>query len=270
MQIRTGARALLAQVGGVAARASRLSSNSYHAFRVPSYAHTPLGGIRHIRATTGKPAKENFGNMYHENTPQAYITRLNPIDYGHYHDRFTEMITAEFKAFAPKGRQMIAVELGTSYGNTTLAYKCGYNWEAVSKAWLDEQQPLAKTFDIYVNAVDISTESLAFGKRRGIFNETFQQDFAQPYSPAIAAKLQEADFVTSIMTSFYIPTERWMEGCYKFLSDRSKPKLLVYNVMQAFDQRNLSPELLFAGIPNWTSKSAFSKHRNFTQVEQAR
>jgi hypothetical protein len=23
-----------------------------------------------------------------------------------------------------------------------------------------------------------------------------------------------------------------MEGCYKFLADRSKPKLLVYNVMQ--------------------------------------
>ena len=31
---------------------------------------------------------------------------------------------------------------------------------------------------------------------------------------------------------FNLCDRRWMEGCYKFLADRSKPKLLVYNVMQ--------------------------------------
>ena len=34
---------------------------------------------------------------------------------------------------------------------------------------------------------------------------------------------------------------RWMEGCYKFLSDRSKPKLLVYNVMQVALAPSLCP-----------------------------
>ena len=31
---------------------------------------------------------------------------------------------------------------------------------------------------------------------------------------------------------WWVRKSRWMEGCYKFLADRSKPKMLVYNVMQ--------------------------------------
>ena len=31
----------------------------------------------------------------------------------------------------------LQVELGSSYGNTTLAYKCGYKWKAACDAWLD-------------------------------------------------------------------------------------------------------------------------------------
>ena len=40
------------------------------------------------------------------------------------------MVTTALKDFAPKDRPMIAVELGSSYGNTTLAYKCGYKVSA--------------------------------------------------------------------------------------------------------------------------------------------
>lgn len=223
---------------------------------------------RSISQTAVRREKENFGSIYVENSPQSYIERLNPVDYGHYHDRYQEMVTTALKEFAPKDRPMIAVELGSSYGNTTLAYKCGYKWKAACEAWLDESKPLDNAFDVSVNAVDLSPEALGYGKRRGIFDETFQHDFAKPYPPEIMAKLEAADFVTSIMTTFYIPTERWMEGCFKFLADRSKPKMLVYNVMLVFDQRNLSPELLFAGIPNWTAKSSFNKHRNMTKIEQ--
>jgi len=263
--------ALLAQAGR---RTTRYSARVPAPVLATPRAVGPTLMARHAPTTTGlrfmsaKPEKENFGSIYVENSPQSYIERLNPVDYGHYHDRYQEMITAELKTFAPKNRKMIAVELGSSYGNTTLTYKCGYKWEAACKAWLNESEPLVNKFDVHVNAVDLSPEALEYGQKRGIFDETFQHDFSQPYSPEIAAKLQEADFVTSIMTTFYIPTERWMEGCYKFLADRTKPKLLVYNVMQAFDQRNLTPQLLFAGIPNWTAKSTFNKHRNFTKIEQ--
>ena len=45
-------------------------------------------------------------------------------------DRYQEMVTTALKEFAPKDRPLIAVELGSSYGNTTLAYKCGYKVSA--------------------------------------------------------------------------------------------------------------------------------------------
>ena len=165
-----------------------------------------------------------------------------------------------------QGERVLAPEYAIT--DRCITFENTHQWKAACEAWLDESKPLDNAFDVSVNAVDLSPEALGYGKRRGIFDETFQHDFAKPYPPAIMAKLEEADFVTSIMTTFYIPTERWMEGCFKFLADRSKPKMLVYNVMLAFDQRNLSPELLFAGIPNWTAKSSFNKHRNMTKIEQ--
>ena len=49
----------------------------------------------------------------------------------------------------------------------------------------------------------------------------------RPHPPLLnrlQAKLEQADFLTSIMTTFYIPTERWMEACSKFLANRSPPQ----------------------------------------------
>ena len=48
------------------------------------------------------------------------------------------MVNKELECFAPKDRQMVAVELGSSYGNTTLSYKCGHNWDAAVDFWLKE------------------------------------------------------------------------------------------------------------------------------------
>jgi hypothetical protein len=36
-------------------------------------------------SVSGVCVKENFGSIYVENSPQSYIERLNPVDYGHYH-----------------------------------------------------------------------------------------------------------------------------------------------------------------------------------------
>ena len=104
--------------------------------------------------------QEDFGNIYVENSPQAYVQRLVPVDYGHYHDRYCEMINEELEKFAPKDREMSAVELGSSYGNTTLAYKFGLNWEKAVESWMHDDQPLKKKWDFNVVAVDISEQAL--------------------------------------------------------------------------------------------------------------
>jgi hypothetical protein len=197
------------------------------------------------------------------------------------------MVNKELECFAPKDRQMVAVELGSSYGNTTLSYKCGHNWDAAVDFWLKEDTPMVKKWDFHVVAIDISEKALGFGKRRGIFDEVLVHDFADAPAPELAAALERADFLTSIMTTFYIPTDRLNEMLFKFLGNRSKPKvrtkprplprgssarracevagagargaaralsgrggaqLLVYNVMMAFDSRNLTPEVLFGHV----------------------
>ncbi|KAJ1479653.1 hypothetical protein T484DRAFT_1813521 [Baffinella frigidus] len=213
-----------------------------------------------------KPPKENFSSIYVEETPQSYVKTLIPVDYGHYHDRYHELVQAELEEFAPKDRQMIAVELGASYGNTTLSYKCGHNWDAAVDFWLNEEKPMEKKWDFHVVAVDISPQALGFGQRRNIFDTSIVHDFTNPPTHELATTLEKADFLTAIMTTFYIPTDRWHEMLFKFIADRSKPKLLVYNVMMAFDKRNLTPEQLFGH--GWTSKRSFNKHRNFTALEQ--
>lgn len=80
------------------------------------------------------PLQQNFGNIYAENTPQAYVQTLVPIDYGHYHDRYMEMSGEELTKLG-KGKKITAIELGSSYGNTTLGYRCGYNWDKAVDAW---------------------------------------------------------------------------------------------------------------------------------------
>ena len=120
---------------------------------------------------------------------------------------------------------MVAVELGSSYGNTTLSYKCGHNWDAAVDFWLKEDTPMVKKWDFHVVAIDISEKALGFGKRRGIFDEVLVHDFADAPAPELAAALERADFLTSIMTTFYIPTDRLNEMLFKFLGNRSKPKV---------------------------------------------
>lgn len=116
----------------------------------------------------------NFGNIYKENTPQSYVQTLVPIDYGHYHDRYMEMSGEEI-AKLYKGTKMTAIELGSSYGNTTLGYRCGYNWDKAVDAWMNEDKPLEYKWDFHVIAQDISEQALGFGKDRGIFDETIVQ-----------------------------------------------------------------------------------------------
>eukprot|EP00960_Hanusia_phi_P061500 764861-Hanusia_phi.AAC.7 len=175
--------------------------------------------------------KEDFGNIYVENSPQAYVQRLVPVDYGHYHDRYCEMINEELEKFAPKDRGMSAVELGSSYGNTTLAYKFGLNWERAVESWMQDDKPLQKKWDLNVVAVDISENALSYGSRRGIFDSCIVHDFANPPSNELAMAIENADFMTSIMTLFYIPTERWLEACYKFIANSESLPLVCWTAV---------------------------------------
>ncbi len=214
--------------------------------------------------------KQHWGNIYIEPTPVPYYTTMTPYDYGHYHDRFLEMFTPILdKNFPDRANNLDVVEIGTSYGNTTLAYKCGLDWAGCGKVWSDDSITLVPTRTVNVTAVDMSSPALTYGLNRGIFDTIVVHDFNAYPPAALVQSLDNADVLVLIMISSYIKTLPLQRLCFNFLADRRKKKVIAYNDTCAFDSRNLSPEALFAGIKNWTTSTHFTKHRNFTESESA-
>eukprot|EP00286_Rhodomonas_abbreviata_P011604 CAMPEP_0181317644 /NCGR_PEP_ID=MMETSP1101-20121128/16582_1 /TAXON_ID=46948 /ORGANISM="Rhodomonas abbreviata, Strain Caron Lab Isolate" /LENGTH=314 /DNA_ID=CAMNT_0023425059 /DNA_START=205 /DNA_END=1148 /DNA_ORIENTATION=- len=213
----------------------------------------------------------NFNSLYDDVTPRSYIEELAPTNYGEYHTRFSELATEEVAKFrqVSMSSPMRAVDMGSAYGNTTLAWRCGYDWKATSEVWLNDSKPLKMSVDCHVTGVDCSAVAVDYGKKRGIFEDIIVHDFRHSVPAELGQVIEEADFMTFIMAIYFCPTEKFLEKCFKFLSDRSKPKLLAYNVAMAFDTRNLSPEVIFASVPGWKVRSSFNKHRNLTELEQA-
>jgi len=214
--------------------------------------------------------KQHWGDIYTYPTPMPYFTTMTPYDYGHYHDRFLEMFSTLLeKQFPDRSKRLDVVEVGSSYGNTTLGYKCGYDWKTTGEVWENDNIPLKPIRDVNVTAVDMSRPALDYGLNRGIFDTVIVHDFNAYLPTHLVTSLDSADVLVLIMISSYIKTLPFQRLCLHFLGDRQKKKVIAYNDTCAFDSRNLSPEALFAGIKNWTTSTHFNKHRNFTESESA-
>jgi hypothetical protein len=214
-------------------------------------------------------SKQHWGDIYLSPSPMPYFTTMTPYDYGHYQNRFLEFVCPFLDKHYPDHSQLLeVVEVGSSYGNTTLAYKCGYTWEKTGQIWEDDSLPLEPLRSVNVTAVDMSQAALTYGAKRGIFDEIIVHDFNALISPpTVVTKLPSADLLIMIMISSYIKTLPLQRLVLQFLGFRDKKKILIYNDTCAFDTRNLSPESLFVGIPKWSTQTYFTKHRNFTEEE---
>lgn len=214
--------------------------------------------------------KTDWGNIYTEPTPVPYFDVMTPTDYGHYHDRFLEIFDRILKETFTTDDKLKVVEVGTSYGNTTLAYRCGLNWNQTGEFWKDESQVLKPIRNMHVTALDMSVPALNYGLRRGVFDAIIPHDFNSHLTTEIIQSFEGADVLVSIMISSYIKTLAWQRLFFAFLGDRSKTKIIAYNDTCAFDTRNLSPEVLFAGVRGWSTSTHFTKHRNFTAEESVK
>ena len=216
--------------------------------------------------------KADWGNIYGQSSPVAYFETMTPFDYGHYHDRFLEIIQNTLKAndYVSESKCIQVFEFGASYGNTTLGYRAGLNWEETGQVWHDDLKPIVPIHNMHVTACDLSLQALEYGLGRGIYDRIVQQDFNTILKPEIIAALDSSDMLFCIMISSYIKTHSLQRIVFNFLGDRSVKKIFAYNDTCAFDSRNLSPECLFAGVKNWTTATYFTKHRNFTDEESLR
>lgn len=167
------------------------------------------------------------------------------------------------------GRPLRAVEFGALYGNSTLAYKYGMDWDKTVAVWRDPKAPLTPRFNVHVTASDISVPALEYGLKRGIYDAVHAHDFNKVLPRDLTDAVMDADVMFCLMSTNYLKLIQWQRMCLQFLGDRSKPKLLCWNVVCAFDQRNLTPEVLFSALKNWTATSHFIKHRNFSDEERA-
>lgn len=211
--------------------------------------------------------KADWGSIYTDPTPLPYFQVMSPTDYGHYQDRFLEIITNLLKKHTDEDSLLNVIEIGASYGNTTLAYRCGLNWQQTGKFWEDESLAMAPVRKMRVTALDSSVPALNYGLRRQVFDAVIAHDFNSNLTTELNSLLGEGDLLVLIMISSYIKTLSLQRICFSFLSDRSKQKIIAYNDTCAFDSRNLSPEALFAGVKGWTTSTHFTKHRNFTEEE---
>jgi hypothetical protein len=191
--------------------------------------------------------KTEWGSIYTEPTPISYFDVMTPTDYGHYHDRFLNIITNTLVKYNPENKFLDVIEVGTSYGNTTLAYRSGFDWAATGEFWKNEDSVFTPIREMKVTAIDMSVPALNYGLKRRVFDHTIPHDFNAPLTPELITSLESGDLLVLIMISSYIKTLPLQRLCFTFLSDRSKQKIIAYNDTCAFDSRNLSPEALFAG-----------------------
>lgn len=213
--------------------------------------------------------KTDWTSTYTSTEPNLYIKALEPLDYGHFQGRLLNIITPVLDNFCEPGEKYKATEFGALYGNSTLAYKFGLNWDESVKVWLDDDHPIHARHDITVVASDISKPALEYGKQRGIYDEICVHDFNEPKMPDMLLRsVYEGHMLFILMSTNYLTTEAFQRMLVNFLGDRSSDKLLVYNVVCAFDTRNLSPEALFGPtIKDYDVESHFVKHRNFSMEE---
>lgn len=170
--------------------------------------------------------KEDWGDIYVAPSPMPYFHVMTPTDYGRYHDQFLHIFEKELLQEFDIQKSLKVVEFGTSYGNTTLANKCGMDWQTVGSVWNDDTVKLIVVRDIYVTAVDKSVEALNYGLKRGIFDEIVPFDFNTTPLPTVMTTLNDADLLVMIMVSFYTRTNTYMKPFSTFWATEKRRRSL--------------------------------------------
>lgn len=216
--------------------------------------------------------KANFDENYHLSGPEGFAANLGQLDYGAYQQPFIDfskpMIEQYIKTKDNKNPTLI--DIGVSYGNTTLNIVADKDWEECKEFWFDEKRSKLDKKGWHTIGVDISDEALAYDLERGILDETFKINLnEEQIGDDLADALRRSDVLSCLMSSCYFDASAWQKLVDLFLSDRSRDKLVLYNLMIPFDTRlfEIGAQAVFNDHKNVLLQSMFTKHRNFTKFE---
>merc|ERR1719295_429267 len=105
---------------------------------------------------------------------------------------------------AAQHKQIKLVDIGASFGNSTLALIENYDWKQVGALWRNETALIRNKAAFHVTATDLSRNALDYGKRRGYFDKTFVQNVDDEWDAQLAQNIVEADVLCIHMIFCYI------------------------------------------------------------------
>uniref|UniRef100_A0A0G4GGZ5 Uncharacterized protein n=1 Tax=Chromera velia CCMP2878 TaxID=1169474 RepID=A0A0G4GGZ5_9ALVE len=206
--------------------------------------------------------KTDLSKLYHEGDPKNFFDLFTDYGYGPCNSAITRLIRPALLQFVSDRREAKinrkgegrdqdrgaekdcgnaneatrVVELGSSFGNSTLSYRCGVEWEGMREVFYKKALP--KDFcekdgegagKLRVFASDVSPSALHFGKSIGLFDETFPFDFNDPMCEPLVSELRTADVLFHMGAVLYQKTERLQECVDLFLSRASNDLTLSGN-----------------------------------------
>jgi len=218
-------------------------------------------------------AKSSWEHIYGNPGPGLYYSALKEVDYGHNQDALLELLKTnglDSGSYRP-GSPVKVADIGCCYGNTSLMFTCGFTWAETVQTWQGRKMLPVSRKRFHVTGIDLSENAMQYGLTAGIFDSVICTDLnnltSAPTGKALEI-LREADVLLMIMSSCYfdIGTIQWLFR--EFLSQDRAGKLILYDVLETFETRDLSPDILLQGVHPELILTRNAKHRNLTAEEE--
>ena len=217
--------------------------------------------------------KSSWEHIYGNPGPEKYYTELKEVDYGHYQDVLLDTLKTnglDSLGYKP-GKSVNVVDIGCSYGNTSLMFTCGFTWAETVNAWKGERPLPDSRKRFHVCGIDLSENALQYGLNAGIYDSVLCTDLNDPASELTCKAmeiLRDADVLLMSMSSCYFDLGTLRNLFTGFLSQDPSGKLIIYDVLDTFETRDLSPDILLPEVKPSKVIRQIAKHRNLTAEEQ--
>ena len=218
--------------------------------------------------------KANCEDIYTADSPMPYYKWVDAQNYGKSHDalrQFAHLAGDLADQCKLANRKVRLVDVGCSYGNTTLALVEKLDWKQVGAFWNDESMTMIHKNSYHVTACDISQNALNYGQKRGYYDDIFCQDVNEPLSERLKQRIIDADILSVYMVFVYFTGDSFQRLVDLFLSDRSRPKYIFYNWTPLFNKNLIltsTPDKFLRKHPQCSYQVEISQHRDLTEEEQ--
>mmetsp|Transcript_17075 Transcript_17075/g.41916 ORF Transcript_17075/g.41916 Transcript_17075/m.41916 type:complete len:244 (-) Transcript_17075:47-778(-) len=198
--------------------------------------------------------KTSFVETYNLHSPSLYHDVLGRYAYNQYHDAFVEALDNR-----PRFRSATSIfEIGCLYGNSMQALTGG-----VKFARLETNFTRLNPNTLTIGA-DIAEQALAYGRKKGIFDETMVLDMNRGLVPELQRALKRCELVLCAMCLNYFD-----DGIFRDALDfhrKNGGKYAIYTTVPLFDERNYNPEHMLGSVKSYERLNM--KHRDLTDLER--